>query len=205
MVAKIEVNEAPHQGPRTRDRILSSASRLFSQNGYEHTPLSHVAREAEVSKALILWHFDSKEDLFRAALSRTLEPYYIDVGDLGTLDEDDQIKKLIDLYAKFVRDNRYSVRFLVDLMIRDSGPAEVLNQVSELYALFRELLAQTIECGRNNGRFRSDVRPTLDAALILTSLDGILMEKFIKDEHTTTTPERLLEHLKDTTLHRLLS
>jgi len=205
MVAEVDVNEVPHQRPRTRDRILSSASRLFSQNGYEHTPLSHVAREAEVSKALILWHFDSKEDLFRAALSRTLEPYYIDVGDLGTLDEGNQIKKLVDLYAKFVRDNRYSVRFLVDLMIRDSGPAEVLSQVGELYALFRELLTQTIECGRNNGRFRHDVNPTLDAALILTSLDGILMEKFIKDEHSQTTPEGLLEHLKDTALHRLLS
>ena len=49
------------QGLQTRDRILSTAARLFSEHGYEHTPLSQVAREAQVSKALVLWHFDSKE------------------------------------------------------------------------------------------------------------------------------------------------
>jgi AcrR family transcriptional regulator len=76
------MREPPQHGDQalqTRDRILSTASRLFSAGGYEHTPLSQVAREAQVSKALILWHFDSKEKLFRAALGRTLEPYFIDV------------------------------------------------------------------------------------------------------------------------------
>ena len=75
------------QAVHTRDRILTTAARLFSENGYEHTPLSQVAREAQVSKALVLWHFDSKEKLFRAALGRTLEPYFIDVDELEGLDE----------------------------------------------------------------------------------------------------------------------
>ena len=197
-------SETSAQGTRTRDRILSTAARLFSQKGYEHTPLSHVAREAQVSKALILWHFDSKEDLFRAALGRTLEPYYIDVGDLASLDEGAQITRLIDLYVKFVRDNGYSVRFIVDLIVRQSGPDEVMSQVNELYSLFRDMLAEAIERGRAAGRFRADVDPQLDAALLLSTLDGMLMERFIGDEKSPINPERQLEHLKQTVLGRLL-
>lgn len=199
------MNETSPQGVRTRDRILSTAARLFSQNGYEHTPLSHVAREAEVSKALILWHFDSKEDLFRAALGRTLEPYYIDVGDMDRLDEAQQIEKLIDLYVDFVRKNGYSVRFIVDLMVRESGPDEVRNHVHELYGLFRELLTDVIERGRQSGRFGPEVRPALDAALILTALDGILMERLLDEKEQPVSPEDLLEHLKRTTLVRMLA
>ncbi len=197
------MNEQSPQGVRTKDRILTTATRLFSRNGYEHTPLSHVAREAEVSKALILWHFDSKEELFRAALGRTLEPYRIDVGNIADLDAAGQIEKLIDLYLRFVRDNGYSVRFIVDLMVRESGPDDVRNQVHELYGLFRGLLTETIERGRQDGHFRQDVRPELDAALILTALDGILMERFLDEKDRPNSGDELLDHLKRTTLERI--
>lgn len=198
------MTELSPQGAQTRDRILSTAARLFSENGYDHTPLSHVAREAHVSKALILWHFDSKEDLFRAALGRTLEPYHIDVGALAGLDEAEQIERLVDLYVKFVRDNGYSVRFLVDLMVRDSGPDEVMQHVRELYGLFRELLTNAIARGRDNGNFRPEIVPELEAALIATALAGILMERFLDETGRLDTADQLLGHLKKTTLARLV-
>ncbi len=198
------MNEASLQGTRTRDRILATAVRLFSEKGFDHTPLSHVAREAKVSKALILWHFESKADLFRAALSRTLEPYHIDVASLAGLDERAKVERLIDLYFEFVADNRYSVRFIVDLMVRESGPDEVLSHVNELYALFRDLLIDTIAGGCDSRQFRANLRPELEAALILTTLDGILIERFLDETRRPTSPEDLLEHLKATTLQRLL-
>src|SRR5205823_2650782 len=79
-----------------------------------------VAKEAQVSKALIFWHFESKEKLFRTALQRTLEPYFINVvDDLEGLSEVDQSKRLIDQYYAFVSENLYSVKFVVSLLLRD--------------------------------------------------------------------------------------
>ena len=52
----------------TREKILGTATRLFSTQGYANTSLSQVAKEAQVSKALIFWHFENKEKLFRTAL-----------------------------------------------------------------------------------------------------------------------------------------
>jgi len=197
------LNEVAPQGERTRDRILTTAARLFSQNGYDHTPLSHVAREAGVSKALVLWHFDSKEDLFRAALGRTLEPYRIDVDAIAGLDAVRQIERLVDLYVAFVRDNGYSVRFIVDLMVRHSAPDEVRRQVHDLYGMFRDLLTGAIARGRESGQFRPDTRPDLEAALVVTTLAGILMERFLEDTAQTDSTDELLKHLKETTLKRL--
>jgi AcrR family transcriptional regulator len=200
------MKESPPQGDQalqTRDRILSTAARLFSANGYEHTPLSQVAREAQVSKALVLWHFDSKEKLFRAALGRTLEPYFIDVDELEGLDERAQIERLVDLFYEFVRDNVYSVRFLLTLMIRgERKPDDITERVNDLYQIFRSLLADIIEAGRQSGRFRPDVNPPLDAALILAALDGILIEHFMHDERD---PAELLAYLKQTFVRRLIA
>ena len=62
----------------TREKILETAVRLFSSHGYADTSLAQVARAACVSKALVLWYFESKERLFRAALQHFLTPYEID-------------------------------------------------------------------------------------------------------------------------------
>ena len=191
------------QGLPTRDRILATAARLFSTRGYEHTPLSQVAREAQVSKALVLWHFDNKEALFRAALGRTLEPYHLDVDDLSGLDENAQIELLMDRFYEFVRDNVYSVRFLFGLLIRGEPKRDdVIGKVSDLYDLFRDVLTDIIERGRERGRFRADAMPRLDASLILASLGGLLIERLLHDQAESA---ELLAHLKRTVVQRLIA
>jgi len=191
------------QPQATQDKILATAARLFSEQGYENTSLSQVAKEANVSKALIFWHFDNKESLFRAALHRTIEPYFIKIDDLEGLDEWGQMERLIDLFYDFVRKNTYSVRFLFTLILRgERQPDEAINRLNELYRVFRSLLADVIESGRASGRFRADVQPALDASLIFAALVGILIEHFMSGD-SDSDPADFLAHLKRTTQERL--
>ena len=147
---------------QTREKILATASRLFSEQGYESTSLSQVARQANVSKALIFWHFDCKEKLYRSALRKTLEPYFIDVDHLEGLGEREQIEWLIDQFYDFVRENVYSVRFFLNLTLRGDRQAdEGLTRVNELYRIFCNSLAEIIESGRRRACFAPT--PTPDA------------------------------------------
>lgn len=200
-------NPEPHAGDtvEAREKILATAARLFAEQGYENTSISQVARAAKVSKALIFWYFETKEQLYRSALRKTLEPYFIAVDDLDGLDESAQIARLIDLFAEFVRENVYSVRFFLSLMLQgERQPDEVIRRVSELYGVFRSLLANIIESGRLRGIFRQDCSPKLDAALIMAALDGVLIQNFLSDEFVHE-PNELLDHLKASLLDRLLS
>ena len=186
------------------DKILLTAARLFSERGYDKTSISQVAREARVSKALIFWHFENKETLFRAALRRTLEPYFININDLEGLNEWAQVDRLIDLFYEFVHENAYSVRFFLTLILRgERNPDEVIGHVSELYRLFRSLLAAVIEKGRReSSRFRADVEPSLEASLILAALGGIVIGHFTSDG-SDYDPSQLVAHLKRTLRERL--
>ena len=188
----------------SREKILITAARLFSEQGYETTSLSQVAREAKVSKALIFWHFDCKEKLYRSAMRRTLEPYVIDVEGLEGLGEREQVERLIDQFYDFVSENVYSVRFFLNLTLRAEGqPDEMLSRVNGLYRAFRGSLAERIERGRARGVFRPDVDAARDAALIMAALAGILVHQFMSND-ASHDPKDLIEHLKTTLFQRLV-
>jgi TetR/AcrR family transcriptional regulator len=188
----------------TREKILETATRLFSAQGYANTSLSQVAKDAQVSKALIFWHFENKEQLFRTALQRTLEPYFINVvDDLEGLSEVDQIKRLIDQYYSFVSENLYSVKFLVSLILREEKhPDDLLGHMNELHRVYHNLLADIIDGGRQRGVFRATVTPSLDAGLIMTALHGILLLGF-RGNDIPEKPDALLQHLKSTLVDTL--
>jgi AcrR family transcriptional regulator len=187
-----------------REKILETAARLFAEHGYETTSIALVARAANVSKALIFWYFDTKEKLYRSALRKTLEPYFISVDDLDGLDEQAQVERLIELFAEFVQENVYSVRFFLSLMLQgERQPGEIIRRVSELYGVFRNLLADIIDSGQRRGVFRADSSPKLDAALIMAALDGVLVQNFLSDEFVHDAKE-LIGHLKGSIIARLL-
>ena len=188
----------------TRETILHTAVQLFATYGYANTSLSQVAKEAQVSKALIFWHFENKEQLFRAALQLTLEPYFINVvTDLQELDEVAQIRKLIDLYYEFVTNNVFSIKMVMSLLLREEQhPDDVVPRIGQLFAIYSNLLHEKLEGGRQKGLFRRDIKPAEEAGLIMATLNGILVQSFLRDANLD--PQPLLAHLKTTFLDRLL-
>jgi AcrR family transcriptional regulator len=52
----------------TRDRILTVASELFIEQGYDATSLREIADRLGFTKAALYYHFQSKEQLFAALL-----------------------------------------------------------------------------------------------------------------------------------------
>ena len=189
----------------TREKILASATKLFAAQGYANTSLAQVAKEAQVSKALIFWHFASKDELFRMALKSSLEPYSINVLELlSGLDELGQICKLVDLYYEFVSQNVYSVRFLLSLVVREEKNLDdLLDRTTELYRIYCNLLADILQTGREKQLFRSTVNPQADAALIMATLNGILVQGFV-GAGIQPEPRLLLEQLKIGLGERLL-
>ena len=56
-------------GPsRTREAIAEAARRQFAELGYDRTTIRSVAAEARVDPALVLHYFESKQQLFLAAV-----------------------------------------------------------------------------------------------------------------------------------------
>jgi AcrR family transcriptional regulator len=179
-----------------RERILGTASRLFSNQGYAATSLAQVARAAQVSKALVLWYFDSKEHLFRAALQHFLAPYEIDAHALLGLTENEQVDKLIDDYYDFIAEHLPSVQFVLGQVVRqDENSQELVTHARELHRVYRELLITILDRGRAARVFTQQVRPAEDAALIMAGLNGLLLQHLVEPGDALRAKE-LLARLK---------
>lgn len=56
------------QAEQTRQQILDTAQRLFSELGYSATSLQMIADELGLTKAAVYYHFRAKNDILHAAL-----------------------------------------------------------------------------------------------------------------------------------------
>lgn len=175
--AESRANVQETRAQDSRDEILKAATVLFANRGFHETSMSEVAREARVSKALIFWHFKSKEELFVAVLARLLEPYVIDFAEeAGALDDKEQILKLVESYLLFVRDNAGSIRFFVAQLLHDKTSKALTSQVLALYDGYRQLLTDLIDRAREKGFCSRDLVPREAAASLLSMLNGTLLE-----------------------------
>ncbi len=182
---------------KTRDKILDVAGQLFATQGYADTSLAQVARSAEVSKALILWHFNSKDDLFRTALQNFLSPYSIDDTGLHGLSEQEQFEKLIDDYYGFITDHLSSVKFVLGQVVReDENAKEVIDHVSDLYRVYQQLLTSILNQGRKTKVFVPDIQPAEDAALIMAMLNGLLIQQLVDVQSGINAPHLLARFKK---------
>ncbi len=66
------------KGLRTRNAIIESAKDLFATNGYEATSLEDIASRLGMSRASVLFHFESK----RALLVAIVEPFFMELESL---------------------------------------------------------------------------------------------------------------------------
>lgn len=117
----------------TKNRILVTAGRLFSQRGFFGVSMHDIADELSISKAALYYHFESKDALTQELLRDTVDQLKIELNkaiNKGTLPTDkifNLIKALLDFKIKhpelsllvslgFTPDERMPiVQFIVDL------------------------------------------------------------------------------------------
>jgi TetR/AcrR family transcriptional regulator len=59
----------------TKKQILESAEKLFANNGFNGTSLAEISQASGISDGLILYHFKSKEKLYREVIERISQRY----------------------------------------------------------------------------------------------------------------------------------
>jgi AcrR family transcriptional regulator len=110
-----------------RDAVLESALATFARFGYRKTSMEEVARAAHISRPGLYFLFDSKEALFRAAVTRSLE------RDLATVERvltdlhrplPERLRESFDQWA-----GRYIGPLTLDLTAVVEGNPELLGTI----------------------------------------------------------------------------
>lgn len=139
--ARQRLSQSPRmsKGERTRQRIIDSATELFSRSGYRAVSLRDIATHAGITHAGVLHHFPNKEATLIHVLSRR------DAVDAPlVLDEGIGHGELIDNIVKIVERNMDTpglVSLYVNLSAEATDPGHPAHEYFfGRYQILRELL-----------------------------------------------------------------
>ena len=156
------------KGEDRKQRILEVAERLVSRHGWRNTSLAQIAKEAGVSAAGLLHHFESKEQLLNAVLdARDTD------DDLHADRSGDLITEIGRVAQRFDRAPELVGTFTV-LLIENIAPDAPLHD--RLLARQRaavDIVAELIANGQRAGRYRTDFDPAIKAVEILAFVNGM--------------------------------
>jgi len=156
------------KGEERKQRILEVAQRLLARNGWRGITLGQIAREAGVTPAGLLHHFQSKERLLHAVLD-TRDAYDREHADL-TADPIEQI----DRVAGRFKDAPNLVGMFAVVLIENLDPdAPLHDRLFDRYRSSIDIIADGIRRGQRAGRYRTDVDPARKAVEILALIYGM--------------------------------
>jgi AcrR family transcriptional regulator len=105
-VVGVPRNRLPRDRVEKRDEIVSSATALFTDSGYDQASMTRVAHHAGVTPTTIYWYFPDKDAVLVAVVSRVLqtvldrylelEPSPLDERILWVVDQLQSYHRLVD-------------------------------------------------------------------------------------------------------------
>lgn len=146
------------KGEQTKQHILEQAISLFSKNSFKDVTIRQIAKEANISPALIYKYFQTQEDLYYAAMNTASNEL---MERLLSLDSLEQFTKeylqhmftsevLFEIMTYFSLDQDYSKNFL-----------PITDQINQ----FLQLLEEKI----------SGPNAKIEAQLLFSTLNGLII------------------------------
>lgn len=135
-------------------RIINAAYKVFSENSYKKAPMSEIADESGISKALLFYYFTNKKELYLYLWANAIEMTRKAVAEYKTLETDDFFEMLkrsllskcslmrdyphlyaFSLRAYYETAPRYSYQKMLS-MLKPLSKAEIIQQMRIAYEYF---------------------------------------------------------------------
>ena len=159
------------QRDERRELLLARATELFARHGYEGLSMSQLAREAQISKALLYHYFPSKRRLFEAALEEGAAELRERTEPDPALPPAEQLAMTLDAFLEWVEERPAAYATLLR-----SGAGDVNEIMTEV----RTATAERILSGLG----ADGTRPSTRAAVHgwLGFLDGAILDWIAHDD-----------------------
>src|SRR5690554_3268541 len=116
----LNMRSTPPQDATTRSRIRDAAVELFGRDGYPRTSIRTIAQQAEVSAALVIHHFGSKEALRQECDQHIVGEIFGRSTDLSADHDSDALAATMQRWLADVDTYRVALDYLVRMLTDDS-------------------------------------------------------------------------------------
>jgi AcrR family transcriptional regulator len=185
-----------------RAQIIEAALGSFLRQGYNKTTMDDIVTASGLSKGTLYWYFDSKDDLFAAALASVFE----DVGRQTTpgliqcATASDKLRAIARAAANLADTFEGFFGLFLEFWASSAHREEAAQIWVELLEEYKNIIVSIIEEGIESGEFRPlNAEPLVWA--ILAAYDGLaayllFLPKLDLDQSSDVFVETLLSGLR---------
>lgn len=172
-----------NRSKETRNQILTSAEKLFSQLGYSTASVDDICVDAGVSKGAFYHHFPSKHAVFMALLEDWLKN--IDHQMLHLETQSENVPQALIRMAGMLRFIFHSaggqLPMFLEFWAQASRDKQVWQTTIAPYRRYHQWFTRLVEHGLEEGSLQSS-NPQLTAWVILALATGVLLQGLLVPE-----------------------
>lgn len=167
---------------------------LFAKRNFASVTIKDIARETGVNTALIYYYFESKEDLFRAAIEYAVDQAFNNFRLLRERHENpaDIINDWLNNHVQLFEPIHKMVKISLDYAGAQKRVPSIDRSIHQFYDEEARMLSNCIRQGVSEGIFQP-VDPERLALFISTYLDGLMVRSVILPELDL---EKAVDHLR---------
>lgn len=170
------------QSEQSRAAILTATMDLIAKHGFNGTTVDKVAAEAGLSKGSIFWHFENKENLFRAVVEAIRNALFEGLmkGMHEGLSVREKVTLLLDNYTRLIEKDCSGCIGLTVLIIEmvETNP-RMAEELRDLFGELADILISFLE----EGKQREEIDPALDSQMtaytVIGNLQGMTVQYYL--------------------------
>jgi len=171
-------------GDDRRQELLRSALDVITERGFADTRIADVADRAGISPALVIYYFQTKDNLLTEAF-RLAEDLWYDYGNrrmAAVTGATARLEELIDTHFTPPAEVGFPDlgALWIDLWARSVRHAELGRVREEFDARWRRVIAEAVAEGQAAGEF-ADIDPQEFATALSALLDGLSVQLVLGD------------------------
>jgi TetR/AcrR family acrAB operon transcriptional repressor len=164
------------EAEQTRRALLDAGLRVFGRQGYAATKLEDIAREADVTRRAIYWHFGGKAELYQALIQERIGPANALLGQILAADQPPLAKLrllLVRALEYLEEDADYRAVLELTLFKSEATPDLAAGVAAQATRALCASLAEIVRAGIAGGDIRPDVEPQAAALAAIGLLNGV--------------------------------
>lgn len=163
-----------------KNKIIKTASVLFTERGVEKTSLAEISLKAQISKGTLYYHFPTKNDLVFAVCEMHMQELTDRLYDFlkNNTNTEDIISELYTTIPKAMTRSRLHI-YLLREAVTDSP--EVKEKFHNIYRQWQNMLVETIL-----KLFPEVSDPEAVSAFLVASVDGLVIQNLLDIDKVPT-------------------
>ena len=162
-----------------QQRIINAAYKVFSENSYKKAPMSEIADEGGVSKALLFHYFTNKKELYMYLWENAIEmtrKAIVEYRTLETFDFFEMLKR--SLLSKCSVMQKYPHIYAFSLRAYYETFPEIKEVILKSYSNISKASEDIVFEKIDTSSLRKDINLKLMYAEIFYAVDGYMLNKY---------------------------